>query len=175
MVTILFFTHNQAHLLAHSLAPLVHDAIEGHISEVIVVDAASTDSTASIADAAGCNAVEAGTPLRDIISGVRADWLIVIEPGARLADGWNGAVMDHIMRPDASAACFTPAKTGNWLSRVFFPITGRRGPLSRGLLISKTQALANLADGAVNAEDLVRGLALRPLKSEIAMPPKPKA
>ena len=172
MITFLFFTHNQAHALARSLAPLVHDAIEGHVAEVIVVDAGSTDSTPAIAEGAGCTSVAAGTPLRDIVRDARADWLIVLEPGARLDDGWHGAVMDHILHPGSAAARFKPQRKGNWFERWFRPATAKRGPLARGLVISKRQALANLSESAVKAEDLVRGLALTPLDAEIEMAPK---
>lgn len=172
MVTILFFTHNQAILLARSLAPLVHDAIEGHVAEVVVIDAGSTDSTASITDAAGCTVVAAGSPLRGVVEAARADWLMVLEPGARLADGWHGAVMDHIMRPDAAAAKFKPKTSGNWFTRIFRPVTAGRGPLAPGLLISRRQALSNLSAEAAGAEDLVRGLAVKPLEAEIEMAPK---
>lgn len=173
MVTILFFTRNQAGLLARSLAPLVHDAVEGHLSEVIVIDAGSTDATSAIAEAAGCRGVAFGTPLRDIVSNARADWLLVLEPGARLVDGWHNQVMDHVMRPEAAAATFRPSRTGGWFARLFRPLTARRGPLARGLLISKRQALANLPAGAIAADDLIRGLAVRPLQAEIELRPQP--
>lgn len=172
MVTILFFTHNQAVLLARSLAPLVHDAVEGHVAEVIVIDTQSTDSISAITDAAGCTVVDAGTPLRDVISAARADWLMVLEPGARLADGWHGAVMDHIMHPESAAARFQHRKNGNWFTRLFRPETAGRGPLARGLVISRAQALASLSEEAVTAEALIRGLALKPLSAEIEMAPK---
>ncbi|WP_370321069.1 glycosyltransferase [Oricola sp.] len=172
MITFLFFTHNQAHALARSLAPLVHDAIEGHVAEVIVVDSGSTDSTPAIAEGAGCTSVNAGTLLRDIVKDTRADWLIVLEPGARLDDGWHGAVMDHIMHPGSAAARFKPQRKGNWFEQWFRPAIAKRGPLARGLVISKRQALANLSETAVGAEDLVRGLALAPLDAEIEMAPK---
>ena len=172
MITFLFFTHNQAHALARSLAPLGHDAIEGHVAEVIVVDSGSTDSTPAIAEGAGCTSVNAGTLLRDIVKDTRADWLIVLEPGARLDDGWHGAVMDHIMHPGSAAARFKPQRKGNWFERWFRPAIAKRGALARGLVISKRQALANLSETAVGAEDLVRGLALTPLDAEIEMAPK---
>ena len=171
MVTILFFTRDSAHLLARSLSPLVHDAVEGHVAEVIVVDAGSSDSTAAIAEGAGCTAVPFGTPLRDIVSSARADWLVVLEPGARLADGWHGAVMDHIMHPESAAATFRPERSGSWLSRLVRPATARRGALARGLVISKRQALANLSPEARGPEELIRGLAARPLEAEIEMAP----
>jgi len=172
MITFLFFTHNQAHALARSLAPLVHDAIEGHIAEVIVVDTGSTDSTPAIAEGAGCTSVAAGTPLRGVVQNARADWLIVLEPGARLDDGWHGAVMEHILHPGSAAARFKPQRKGNWFERWFSPATAKRGPLARGLVISKRQALANLSESAAGAEDLVRGLALTQLDAEIEMAPK---
>lgn len=172
MVTILFFTHNQAHALARSLAPLVHDAIEGHVAEVIVVDVGSDDATAAITDAAGCNTVAAGTPLRDIVANARAEWLIVLEPGARLAEGWHGAVMDHVMQAGSAAARFRPLRRGNWFKRLFRPVTAKRGPLANGLVISKAQALANLSASAAKGEDLVRGLALKSLEAEIELAPQ---
>lgn len=172
MVTFLFFTHNQDHVLARSLAPLVHDAIEGHIAEVIVVDDQSTDSTAAIAEGAGCRSVPAGTPLRELVAKARADWLIVLEPGARLDDGWHAAVLDHIMQPGAAAARFKQQRKGNWFERWFRPMVAKRGPLACGLVISRRQALANLSENAVRAEDFVRGLALSPLDAEIEMAPK---
>jgi glycosyltransferase involved in cell wall biosynthesis len=173
MVTILFFTQNDAVALARSLAPLVHDAIEGHLAEVLIADSGSTDSTADIADASGCNLEQiADKRLKDILAGARADWLVVLQPGARLGEGWHGAVMDHIMHPDGAAARFRPRRIGNWFSRIFRPATARRGPLARGLVISKRQALANLSADAKSGEDLIRGLALQVLDAEIEMAPR---
>jgi glycosyltransferase involved in cell wall biosynthesis len=170
MVTVLFFTRNNAAALARSLAPLVHDAVEGHISEVIVFDDASDDASADIADASGCTVVRAGeNSLRETVVAARADWLVVLEPGARLKHGWYDAVVEHAMRPDSAAGCFRPYTSGNWVSRILFPVTARKGPLSRGLVISKAQALANLSGEAVSGEDLIRGLALKPLKADIEM------
>jgi len=172
MVTILFFTQNDAAALARSLAPLVHDAIEGHLAEVLIADDGSADSTADIADASGCNLEQlADRPLNEILAGARADWFVVLQPGARLRDGWHGAVMDHLMHPDAAAARFKPYRNGNWFSRLFRPSGVRRGPLARGLVISKRQALANLPASARSGEDMIRGLALRTLDAEIEMAP----
>lgn len=174
MVTILFFTQNDAPALARSLAPLVHDAIEGHIAEVLIADSGSTDSTADIADASGCNLEQLSEKsLKDILEGARADWLLVLQPGARLREGWHGAVMDHIMHPASAAARFRPyRKGGNWFSRLFRPSATRGGPLARGLVISKRQALANLSRNAKSGEDLIRGLALKVLDAEIEMAPR---
>lgn len=173
MITVLFFTRDEAALLARSLQPLVHDAVEGHITKVVVIDAGSTDSTSKVADSAGCDFERAdGRPLREIFADSRSDWFLVLEPGARLAEDWYGPVMDHVMGPAPSAACFRPERRGSWLKRIFFPPTAKRGPLARGLLISKAQALANLSASARTGEDLVRGLALRQLDAEIEMRPK---
>lgn len=173
MVTFLFFTRNDSAALAHSLVPLVHDAVEGHVSEVLVADSGSTDSTADLADAAGCRMVQLPeTTLRDAVAGARAEWIVVLEPGARLAEGWHNAVMDHVMRPESAAACFRPARKGGWFARVFRSVTARRGPLARGLVISRAQALANLSANARSGEDLIRGLALKVLDVEIEPAPK---
>jgi hypothetical protein len=168
MVAFLFFTKDNCSALARSLGPLVHDAIDGHVTQVIVVDADSGDATQEIADATGCDFHHAGkSALRDIVADARADWLIVMEPGARLRSGWFDGVMDHVMRGESAAARFAYRPAGSWFGRVFRPSKIRSGPLSRGLLISKAQALANLGPNAKTGEDMARGLAMRQLNAEI--------
>ncbi len=57
MISLLFFTQDDAPALARSLLPLVHEAVEGNVSEVIVSDGGSGHETADVADAAGCAAL----------------------------------------------------------------------------------------------------------------------
>ncbi|TIT80109.1 MAG: glycosyl transferase family 2, partial [Mesorhizobium sp.] len=99
----------------------------------------------------------------------KGDWLLLLEPGARLAEGWIEEVAAHTARQTMPAR-FSRAR-GNrapFLARVF---SGNRA-LAEGLVISKRQAAA-LAKSARSAEALARGLATRRLNAEIwVAPPK---
>jgi hypothetical protein len=105
--------------------------------------------------------------LEKTIRDVRGDWIVVLEPGARLVDGWSGSVMEHLMTPDAAAARFSRKVEGNWFSRLFSPSVLKARPLLLGLLVSRSQALANLGANSRAGEDLIRGLNLRPLDAII--------
>ena len=85
-------TRNDEDALARTLMSLVSGAVEGIVREVMVHDRGSTDHTAAVADHAGCALIPNG----ELASGMRrakGDWLLFIEPGAKLSDGWIDAVL----------------------------------------------------------------------------------
>lgn len=169
MLTVLIETRNDEEGLAQTLASLIGGAIEGVVREVIVCDNGSTDQTARVADHAGCSLVSGG-----VAAGVRqakGDWLLLVEPGARLVEGWMEGVVAHTSRQKMPAR-FSRSRIGRapFLSRVF---SGNRA-LSDGLLITRSQAVA-LLRRASTAEALARGLASRRLASEIRVAPRPGA
>ena len=93
MLSVLIETRNDEDGLAQTLASLISGAIEGVVREVIVCDNGSTDQTGKVADHAGCSYISGG-----IAAGVRqakGDWLLLVEPGARLVDGWMEGVVAH--------------------------------------------------------------------------------
>ena len=167
MLSVLIETRNDEEGLARTLASLVGGAVEGVVRDVIVCDQGSTDQTHRVAEHAGCHYVTSGIAVG--IGQAKGDWLLLLEPGARLADGWIDEVVAHTARQTMPAR-FSRARANRapFLARVF---SGNRA-LAEGLVISKRQASA-LAKSARSAEALARGLATRRLNAEIwVAPPK---
>jgi cellulose synthase/poly-beta-1,6-N-acetylglucosamine synthase-like glycosyltransferase len=162
MLSVLIETRNDEEALARTLASLVGGAVEGMVREVIVCDAGSTDRTRDVADEAGCRYVAEG----GIAAGIkqsRGDWLLLLEPGARLEGGWIDAVAAHTGK-GAMAARFSRAKGSRapFLTRIF----ARPRALEQGLLIAKRQAMVS-SKKAHGAEAIARGLAVKTLRAEI--------
>ncbi len=160
MLSVLIETRNDEEGLARTLASLVGGAVEGVVRDVIVCDAGSTDGTQKVADHAGCHVAAS---LAAGIAQAKGDWLLVLEPGARLAEGWADEAVAHMAKFTIPAR-FSRARGSRepFLSRAL----RRPSPLMQGLLIRKRQA-APLAQKAQNAEALSRGLAMRTLPADI--------
>jgi hypothetical protein len=118
MISVVIPTLNDEAVLARALQPLVAAAIGGLVSEVIVVDAGSTDATLDIADDSGCRIVQAPA---DGSSGgrwsagqaaARRDWILQLEPMAWLPPAWDEAARDHMERHPGRAAIFPAAREG---------------------------------------------------------------
>lgn len=168
MLSVLIETRNDEEGLARTLASLVGGAVEGLVREVIVCDAGSSDQTHYVAEHAGCHYLAQGS----IAAGIKlakGDWLLMLEPGARLAEGWIAEVGAHIAR-QTMAARFSRSRSTRtpFLARVL----SRNRALAEGLLISVRQASA-LAKSAGSAEALARGLATKRLEAEILVAPRP--
>lgn len=162
MLSVLIETKNDEEGLARTLGSLIPAAVEGVVREVIVCDLGSTDGTHRVAEHAGCHFLANG----GIASGIRqakAEWLLLLEPGARLTEGWIDDVVEHTAKV-ATAARFSrsPASPAPFLSRVF----SRNNALAEGLVISKHQASA-LSHKAGDAEAIARGLATKRLSGQI--------
>lgn len=169
MISVLIETKNADELLAKTLSTLVGGAVEGLVRDVVVVDHGSTDQTHTVADAAGATFLQ-NQSLLDGIRQTRGEWLLILEPGAKLIDGWIDPVAQHIDHmPGPARFSRNPIHRKPFLARVF----GAATPLSDGLLISKRQAIALTRPGKT-AEDLARGLAARRLKAEIIPAPTQK-
>jgi hypothetical protein len=162
MLSVLIETMNDEATLPATLASLVGGVVDGAVREVIVCDRGSTDQTGRIADLAGCTWLESGG-LAAGVGRAKGEWLLFVEPGARLIEGWTEPVRAHTTRYRIPAH-FTRSRIDRppFLSRVF---SGNRA-LANGLLIPKGQALA-LSKQARSAEAMARGLAMRRLTSEI--------
>jgi glycosyltransferase involved in cell wall biosynthesis len=162
MLSVLIETRDDEERLARTLASLIGAVVEGVVREVIVCDLGSSDQTHYVAEHAGCHFVAVGGA-RAGIGIAKADWLLFIEPGARLVEGWGDAVTVHVNRSTAPAR-LARSRTARLplLARVF----SANRPLAQGLLITKRQA-ASLAKHAGSAEALARGLATKTLDSEI--------
>lgn len=163
MLSVLIETANDEERLARTLGSLVGGAVDGTVREVIVCDRGSSDQTRYVAEHAGCRFIGEGG-IAAAIREAKSDWLLLVEPGARLLDGWTDEVAAHLSRGLGGPARFSPSRKDRlpFLSRVF---TTRRA-LADGLMIAKRQALA-LAKGGDAAEAIVRGLSTRRLAAEI--------
>jgi len=166
MLTVVIETRNDEEGLARTLASLVGGAVEGVIKDVIVCDRGSTDQTHYVAEHAGCVFLGEGG-LASAVRKAKAEWLLIIEPGARLAEGWTEPVLNHAAQ-SSQPARFARARGDRqpFLKRIF----ARRRPLEQGLVITKRQALA-LAEKSCGAEALARGLATIKLPAEIHVAP----
>jgi len=109
MLSVLIETMNDGEGLARTLSSLVGAAVEGVVREVVVCDRGSTDATAAVADHAGCTFIANA----DIAAGIRrakGDWLLLLEPGARLEGDWMAAVLDHAATA-TMPACFSRSRS----------------------------------------------------------------
>lgn len=166
MLSVLIETKNSEEGLARTLASLVSGAIEGVVRDVIVCDLGSTDQTHRVAEHAGCHLVTAGVAAA--VRQAKGEWLLILEPGSRLAEGWIEPVLFHVER-QSTAARFTPARAGRapFLMRMF----SRSRALSDGLLIAKGQG-ASRASGVRSLQEVAHGLRTSRLTAEIARAPQ---
>lgn len=100
-----------------TLSPLVSGAASGVISEVLLVDRASSDVIARVADVAGCGYIAfSGSQSAAMAVGAaraRARWLMFLHAGTVLDTGWGDEVAGFIERTSnygkPRAAIFRPA------------------------------------------------------------------
>jgi hypothetical protein len=162
MLSVLIETRDDEEGLARTLASLIGAVVEGVVREVLVCDLGSTDQTHYVAEHAGCHFLARGG-IGTAITMAKCDWLLFLEPGARLVEGWGDAVIPHLNKSEMPAR-FSTARSSRppFLARIF---AGNRA-LAQGLLITKRQA-ASLAKHATGAEALARGLAVKTLEAEM--------
>lgn len=166
MISVVIETRNDEDALARTLASLVGAAVEGVVRDVVVCDRGSTDQTARVADHAGCVFLENA----DIVSGIRharGDWLMLLEPGARLDGHWMEAVRHHVAHA-AIPVRFTRTGEGRRLLSRFF---SAKRPLADGLVISKRQASARARPGG-DSESIARGVSTKRLPVGIHAAPR---
>jgi glycosyltransferase involved in cell wall biosynthesis len=123
MITAIFSTKDAEMQLAHALHALVPAAMDGIVREVIIVDRGSRDGTTAVADAAGCEIIEAvglfEDDLRRAAGNAKADWLLFLSPAAVLDTDWHKEALDFIDRAlqtgkaRSCAATFRLARTGD--------------------------------------------------------------
>lgn len=159
MLSVLIQTRSDEERLARTLACLVGAAVEGVVREVIVCDLGSSDQTRYVAEHAGCNLA---TDLASAIRQARCEWLLLLAPGARLAEGWTEAVATHVSRSTAPAR-FSWSRAG--FTGLLTGLFARRSALSTGLLITRQQAQGLASKG--NAEAIARAVKATRLKAEI--------
>jgi len=154
MISVLIPTLNSERLLIPTLSALVAGSAEGLLREVVLADGGSTDGTEKIADAAGCEfrrgPSDEGERLQAAASAVRGNWLLILEPGCVLDEGWTREVAKFVEGAERSeqasfcAAVFRmtiddygfAARVKEIVAMMRLAITGRPQP-PQGLLIAK--------------------------------------
>jgi glycosyltransferase involved in cell wall biosynthesis len=175
MISVIIPTNNHEEALADTLEALVAAAIDGVVTEVVVVDAGSTDQTVAIADAMGAQVIARetggrGSQLAAGADAARGDWLLFLPPGTTPEPDWEieaGAFMRGATRSGGRAAAAfrfalrdqsPAAQRAELFARLRFQLLAL--PLAaQGLLISRRfyrelggyRPLAAMAD-----EDLLR-------------------
>ncbi|HTO29819.1 MAG TPA: glycosyl transferase [Pararhizobium sp.] len=162
MLTIIMETRNNEAELAQTLSALVAGAVEGLVSDVIILDHASRDGSSRVADAAGARFCT-NWDMKDIVRSARGTWLLLLEAGARPAGRWIDDIAEY-MTIGKTPARFSPSRLHRrpFLRR----IVTRAAPLELGLLLSRQQATA-IAKSGMPLSDFATGRAVRRLGSEL--------
>ncbi|QND39780.1 glycosyl transferase [Rhizobium leguminosarum bv. viciae] len=162
MLTVVLECQDQESELAQTLSVLVAGAVEGLVSDVVVLDHGSRDGTSRVADAAGCR-FHSQWDIKDIVRAARGEWLLFVEPGARPQAGWIDEVAEYVALNKLPAR-FTASRG---YRRPFFQRVGRAvPPLELGFLLPKKQALA-IAKSGMQLTEFVKGQKPRRLASEL--------
>ena len=161
MLTVLLECRDNEPELAHTLAVLVSGAVDGLVSDVIVLDHGSRDGSARVADAAGCRFVDKWE-LGDVLGMARGEWIMLLEPGARPQAGWIEDVLEHASLSKAPAR-FSPSTR---FRRPFFKRWKRSGALEHGYLMPKRQAAA-MARPGMDLSALAKTSSAHRLRSEL--------
>jgi hypothetical protein len=162
MLTVIMECRDQEPELAHTLATLVSGAVEGLISDVIVLDHASSDGSSRVAEAAGCR-FHTEWDIKDIIASARGEWILMMEPGSRPQSGWIADISEY-MALSKLPARFAPSRhyRPSFLSR----FVQRRPPLEYGLLLGKPEALS-IAKSGMRLDHFPKSQKTRRLSAEL--------
>jgi glycosyltransferase involved in cell wall biosynthesis len=123
MLSAIIATHESERALVATLAALVPGVAAGLLGEVVVTDAGSRDSTAEVAEVAGCRFVTSTEPLgarlKAAAQSTRAPWLLFLRAGCVPEPAWVNATEHFIGMADGldggRAAVFRPPGIGDLL------------------------------------------------------------
>jgi glycosyltransferase involved in cell wall biosynthesis len=174
LISVILPTRDSAAVLVPTLAALVPGSAAGIVRDVLIADAGSRDDTEKIADAAGCvflpGPADLGASLRAAAAAARGNWLLFLEPGSVLEEGWIREVRAFVDSAERSGAAANRAATFRLRLERFgvaprlaeaaaatrLALIGRPRP-EQGLLIAKRfyQALGGHGEGAAPHRRLV--------------------
>ncbi|MDX0797453.1 glycosyl transferase [Sinorhizobium medicae] len=142
MLTVIMETKDNESELAQTLSALIAGAVEGLISDVIILDHGSTDESHIVADAAGCRFCP-DWDLGEILRSARGEWLMLLEPGARPVGRWVEEVAQYVSL-NKSPARFSPSRMHK--RPLFKRLAHRARPLESGFLVRKRVAVEAVGD-----------------------------
>ena len=163
---------NEEEGLARTLASLVPAVAEGVLRDAVILDSGGRESTAAIADAAGCHHLR-GTPqahLGEATAFTNASWILMLKPGVILEHDWFREAAEFVERAealeDAAQLCAAfsyasqryglSARLGEFWRFVSANLFGRVSD-SQGLIMNREAVRAISANGSAPS----------------SMPPKP--
>ncbi len=166
MLTVVLECQDQEPELAQTLSVLVAGAVEGLVSDVVVLDHGSRDGTSEAVRfqnaGDGCR-FHSQWDIKDILRSARGEWLLFVEPGARPQAGWIDEIAEYVALNKLPAR-FTASRA---YRRPFLQRVGRAlPPLELAYLVPKKQAVASAKSGMRLAE-FPKGQKLRQLSSEL--------
>lgn len=162
MLTVILECRDQEPELAHTLSTLVSGAVEGLISDVIVLDHGSQDGSVRVAEAAGCRFHQQWN-VHDVLSSARGEWILLLEPGSRPQSGWIEDILEYTAL-NKVAARFSPSR--HYRPSLLARFNWRRSPLEYGLLLSRHDALT-AASANMPFEGFPKSQKTRRLKAEL--------
>jgi len=162
MLTVIMECRDQEPELAHTLSALVTGAVEGLVSDVVILDHGSRDGSSRVADAAGCR-FYVQWDIDDVMRSVRGEWILLVEPGARPQTGWIEDILEYVSI-NKSPARFSPSR--HYKRSFFSRIARRQPPLEYGYLMPKKHAMT-IAKPGMNLSQLVHAQKPRRLTAEL--------
>ncbi|MFZ1814722.1 MAG: hypothetical protein WBO55_11240 [Rhizobiaceae bacterium] len=132
--------------LARSLATLFPAVMSGLLHEAQIVADRPDPQLLHLCDQAGCGLLDTQVPLdlRQICGSAKASWLLLLEAGSVLREGWEERLPEQLsmLAENDAAACFSQDTTSlasgrrfkAWYSNRVAGIVGRAGP-EHGLLL----------------------------------------
>lgn len=168
MISVMIEAAQDDEALAMTLAMLVPGAVEGVISDVTIIDRGMNEASRTVADAAGCRIVPS-SDMHAALIGARSDWLMMIEPGARLLPGWIERLSSHLGY-DGRPARFKRAHQVR--ASVLERFRQQRSTLALGLVVKKS-AIATRLEGAVGLRDVAK--LVKPMTLDCAIVPAGRA
>jgi glycosyltransferase involved in cell wall biosynthesis len=167
LISVIIPTRDSERVLVPTLAALVAGSVAGLVRDVVLADGGSRDDTEAIADAAGCallrGPADPGARLRSAAAWARGSWLLFLEAGGVLDEGWPREVRAFVDGAERTGAAERRAATFRLASQGFgigarmaetaaaarLALIGRPRA-EQGLLIARRfyQALGGHAEGA---------------------------
>lgn len=137
MFTVIILASEDAKAMTRTLNALIGATVDGIVRDVVVLADKQNEIAAKVADFSGCRLDEPDRFSKNVLE-AKNDWLLILEAGAFLEEGWVERVSDFTAsgRNAARFARSPLAARSIWLS-----LFQAEQPLALGLLVKRNYAL----------------------------------